>query len=168
MSLVPPIRLLDHYAEHIAFDVLQQPESRPEKGIVFDNLGIDIAYDDPVPVDDDGAALERIAFRMTVRVNDANDTPAAVAYRAVIGLRGLFERQSLSDLADPPPEETYLMHTVASAVASLYGAARELLIVLSGPAPFGKVLLPSISPAHAAQQMLRKQSAPPPGDVDEP
>jgi len=158
MAVSPPIRLLDYFVEHLDFDVLgDRAASAPAELTPYHNLGIDVAYSDPSsPSADESAAtnVEHMTCRVTVHLNRGEDLPAEVCYRGSVRLVGLFERQRRETLDQPPPEDEYLIHCIASVVSTLYGTARDTFVGLSAASPFPKVVLPSISPYAVAKDML--------------
>ncbi|MEL7170687.1 MAG: hypothetical protein AAGN64_15180 [Bacteroidota bacterium] len=162
MPTLPPIRLVDYFVEHLAYDVLVEANARgaPEDRAPFGNIGLDVHYDgDVTPEEGAREGWETLAFHVTVNVNPEAETPEPVSYRAVVRFAGLFERKRYATLDPAPGEQAYHTHCLASVLSTLYGAARELIASLTAPTPFRKLVLPSISPYAVAEAMLKEKAA---------
>lgn len=161
----PPIQLLDYVPERIDFDVNPAYRSDPEQAeeVAQDGrpaVSIDVDWSTPaVPEDqeevaDDDHPDEILYCTLTVYLNEEEFTENH-AYYANLRLAGLFQRTAPEALFETEEEaEDYDVRTLSACISMLYGTARSEIASMTSQAPYGKFLLPSVSPAQAAQSVL--------------
>ncbi len=158
----PPIRLLDYVPEAIEYEVNPAYRSDPEQAEQVTEEGhptvsIDVDWSDPeIP---DGAKEEEepdemLFCTLTVHINDEN-LEETDAYYVNLRLAGLFQRTAPENLFEAEQEgENYLLHTLSSCISMLYSTARSEIASMTSQTPYGKFLLPSISPMQAAESVI--------------
>ena len=160
--MTPPIQLIDYVPEDLHFEVdpAYRLDAERAKEIVEEepSVSIDVDWSDPeVPPDADVEGIdhpdEAFIFNLTVLVNDEED--AKGTYRIRLRLSGFFQRTAPAQLFDDEEaDDDYLAHTLSSCISMLYGAARSELASLTSQTPYGKLLLPPVSPMQAARSVL--------------
>ncbi len=170
----PPVRLVDYVVER--FDFAVNPAFRSDKASATKalektkldlNLELDWSGPDHLPDDlaeDIGRAsddVEVFIIEFTVNINDREGFEEESQYRVCLKLDGFLERVPFSQIEDIDKGD-YLRHSVASGVSILYGAARNIVSSMTAQSPYGKLILPSISPTHVTDQIMelrRKKQA---------
>ncbi len=160
--MTPPIQLIDYVPEDLHFEVdpaYRLDAERAEEIVEVDpSVSIDVDWSDPEgPPDADVDGIdhpdEAFIFNLTVFVNDDED--AKGTYRIRLRLSGFFQRTAPDRLFDDEDaDDDYLAHTLSSCISMLYGAARSELASLTSQTPYGKLLLPPVSPMQAARSVL--------------
>jgi preprotein translocase subunit SecB len=158
----PPIQLIDYVPEEYHFEVDPAYRLDPERAeeILEEEatVSIDVDWSDPeVPpeaeVEEVDHPDEAFIFNLTVLVNDEDG--AKGAYRIRLRLAGMFQRAAPAQLFDDEDADNgYLAHTLSSCISMLYGAARNELATMTSQTPYGKFLLPPVSPMQAALSVL--------------
>jgi len=158
----PPIQLIDYVPEEYHFEVDPAYRLDPERAeeILEDEatVSIDVDWSDPeVPpeadVDEVDHPHEAFIFNLTVLVNDDDD--ATGTYRIRLRLSGMFQRAAPAQLFDDEnADNDYLAHTLSSCISMLYGAARNELATMTSQTPYGKFMLPPVSPMQAALSVI--------------
>jgi preprotein translocase subunit SecB len=162
----PPIQLIDYVPEEYHFEVDPAYRLDPERAeeILKEEatVSIDVDWSDPeVPSEADVEEVdhpdEAFVFNLTVLVNDADDTGGT--YRIRLRLSGIFQRTAPAQLFnDEDADNDYLAHTLSSCISMLYGAARNELATMTSQTPYGKFLLPPVSPMQVARSVLEENS----------
>jgi preprotein translocase subunit SecB len=158
----PPIQLIDYVPEEYHFEVDPAYRLDPERAEEIleeePTVSIDVDWSDPeVPPEADTEEVdhpdEAFIFNLTVLVNDDDD--AKGTYRIRLRLSGMFQRAAPARLFDDEDTDNdYLAHTLSSCISMLYGAARNELATMTSQTPYGKFLLPPVSPMQAARSVL--------------
>ena len=166
-----PIRLIDYVPEeyHFEVDPAYRVDTESAEEILEDDpiVSIDVDWTNPeVPPEADTEDIEHpdeaFVFHLTVGVNDDDD--AGGPYRIRLRLSGIFQRAAPAQLFDDEDADNdYLAHTLSSCISMLYGAARNELATMTSQTPYGKFLLPPVSPMRAAQSVLEENT----GDIQE-
>lgn len=161
----PPIQLIDYVPEEYHFEVDPAYRLDPERAeeVMEDEptVSIDMDWSDPeVPTEADVEEADHpdevFFFNLTVLVNDEDD--AEGTYRIRLRLSGLFQRATPTQLFDDEgAENDYLAHTLSSCISMLYGAARNELATMTSQTPYGKFLLPPVSPMQVALSVLEEE-----------
>ncbi len=154
----PPIRVLDYFVEKFDYEV-NRPD-RLEDGVEAKNhvalrCEWNLVSHDADEGDSENPSDEHLVVRITVHLNTSNDSRRSAPFHATLRLAGMFARLPFDKLEQPPSSSTdYLKHSVASAISTLYGAAREVMASFTASTPHPKVMLPSISPYPVASSMI--------------
>jgi preprotein translocase subunit SecB len=167
----PPIQLVDYVPEEFHFEVNPAYRNDPELAQSFAEEGeegsvsIDVDWSDPeVPTASEGGDSEDevLFFNLTIYVNENEDFEEENSYRIQLRLSGLFQRTPPDELFDNREgEEDYLLHTLSSCISMLYGTARSEIASMTSQAPYGKFLLPPVSPVQIARSIVKDNE----GDV---
>lgn len=157
-----PIQLIDYVPEEYHFEVDPAYRLDPERAeeILKEEatVSIDVDWSDPeVPPEADVGEIdhpdEAFIFNLRVLVNDDDDTKGP--YRIRLRLSGMFQRTAPAQLFDDEDADNdYLAHTLSSCISMLYGAARNELATMTSQTPYGKFLLPPVSPMQTARSVL--------------
>lgn len=155
-----PIRIVDYFVEQLEYNVYRERLKHGASAPLHNEVAIQAGWSiRPAPGQEgreSQASTEVMEMRLGVRVNADEDAPEEAAYRAVVGMAGIFERDVPGEEMDP---ELYLKHTVASGISALYSAARDVLAQLTSASPLPKLMLPSIAPFPLASQMVDDHKA---------
>jgi preprotein translocase subunit SecB len=163
-----PIQLLDYVVERFHFQV--HPAFRifgdgtpPESAY---DLQLDVQWDDPRPLSDapayedlgpEAETQEVVPLDLIVHVNNEGDNEEHM-YRIELALAGMFQRVAPAAMDDGPPED-YLVHTIATGISMLYGAARNVIASMTSQSPYEKLMLPAVPPFGIAKQLVEQRRA---------
>lgn len=165
----PPIQLLDyvverfHFQAHPAFRVFG--DGTPPEATY--DLQLDVQWDDPRPLTDaasddnigpEAAQQEIMPLDLVVYVNNEDKDEGEHLYRVELALAGMFQRVAPEATEDGPPKD-YLIHTVATGISTLYGAARNVISSMSSQSPYEKLILPAVTPFGIAQKVIEQRRA---------
>lgn len=174
MSMSPPVRLVDYVVER--FDFAVNPAFRADKASATEalektklDLNLELDWSGPNHLPDDLAEnigrasddVEVFVVEFTININDRESFEDESQYRVCLKMDGFLERVPFSQIEDVDKAD-YLKHSVASGVSILYGAARNIVSSMTAQSPYGKLILPSISPTHVTDQIMelrRKKKA---------
>lgn len=187
----PPIQLLDYVVERFLFEVnpayrLHSDQPSPDADSLSLNLEVHWeapepsenfqSHDAPQDLDPDEASLdvdpqddapdtEVLPIDLVIQINE-DKAPDDRPFRLVLRLSGLFARISEAEMKNQGRGDNYLLHTLATGISMLYGAARQVVASTTSQSPYDKVLLPAISPLQIADRVLNSPSADDPANVE--
>lgn len=165
--MTPPVQLVDYVPESVHFDINPAYRLDPEQAEsigqqVEPDVSLDVHWSSPEDLDasesEDETQSDEVLFcTLAVHVNDGEDLAENQAYRIHLQIAGLFQRTAPEALFDEDEGDDYALHTLSSCISMLYGTARSEIASMTSQTPYGKFLLPSISPAQAAAHVLDEE-----------